>query len=54
MISKRWKTISNTGATGNIQFMDKMLSDFRAFCQNDSCRLTDFWNQYWNQQSEEK
>ena len=29
MISKRWKNISNTGATGDIQFMDKLLADFR-------------------------
>ena len=29
MISKRWKTISNTGATGDIPFMDKLLADFR-------------------------
>jgi hypothetical protein len=32
MISKRWKQISNTGATGDIAFMDKMLSDFRNPC----------------------
>ena len=29
MISKRWKNISNTGATGDISFMDKLLADFR-------------------------
>ena len=29
MISKRWKNISNTGATGDIPFMDKLLADFR-------------------------
>ena len=29
MISKRWKNISNTGATGDIAFMDKLLADFR-------------------------
>ena len=29
MISKRWKNISNTGATGDIPFMDKILADFR-------------------------
>ena len=33
MISKKWKITSNTGATGEIAFMDKMLADFRAFCR---------------------
>ena len=33
MISKRWKNISNTGATGDIAFMDKLLADFRQVIQ---------------------
>ncbi len=47
MISKRWKQISNTGATGDIGFMDKMLLDFRAFCRNDDNRLKTFWDECW-------
>jgi hypothetical protein len=47
MISKRWKQISNTGATGDIEFMDKMLADFRAFCRNDENRLKVFWDECW-------
>jgi len=47
MISKRWKQISNTGATGDIGFMDKMLLDFRAFCRNEDDRLKIFWNECW-------
>ena len=39
MISKRWKKISNTGATGDIAFMDKLLADFRKFCNNEENRL---------------
>jgi hypothetical protein len=45
MISKKWKITSNTGATGEIPFMDKMLADFRAFCKNDCNRLTEFWKE---------
>jgi hypothetical protein len=47
MISKRWKQISNTGATGDIEFMDKMLADFRAFCRNDENRLKIIWDECW-------
>lgn len=47
MISRRWKQISNTGATGSIVFMDKMLADFRAFCCNDKNRLRAFWDECW-------
>ena len=36
---------SNTGATGEIAFMDKMLEDFRAFCNNEQNRLKDFWDE---------
>ena len=45
MISKRWKNISNTGATGDIPFMDKLLADFRRFCSNEDNRLVDYWLQ---------
>ena len=47
-ISKRWKDISKTGATGDIAFMDKMLADFRAFCANQDNRLKDFWDDCWS------
>ena len=48
-ISKRWKDKSNTGATGDIAFMDKMLADFRAFCANQDNRLKIFWDDCWAQ-----
>ena len=48
-VSKRWKQISNTGATGDIDFMDKMLADFRAFCANHDNRLKTFWDECWAQ-----
>jgi len=46
-VSKRWKYISNTTATGDIPFMDKMLADFRDFCANKDNRLKNFWDQSW-------
>jgi len=49
MISKRWKNISNTGATGDIAFMDKLLSDFRKFCNNEDDRLVNYWEECWEQ-----
>ena len=48
MISRKWKMTANTGATGDIPFMDKMLEDFRAFCRNDQDRLRRFWKQCWD------
>ncbi|XP_023323808.1 uncharacterized protein LOC111697901 [Eurytemora carolleeae] len=45
MISKKWKNMSVTGATGDIGFMDKVLLDFRKFCSNDDGRLEQFWEQ---------
>jgi len=45
MISKKWKNMSVTGATGDIAFMDKMLADFRRFCSNDEGRLQQFWEE---------
>ena len=49
MISKRWKNISNTGATGEIPFMDKLLADFRKFCSNEDNRLHSYWEECWDQ-----
>jgi len=49
MISKRWKNISNTGATGEIPFMDKLLADFRKFCSNEDNRLYSYWEECWDQ-----
>ena len=48
MISKGWRQISNPGATGDIPFMDKMLADFQAFCDNDQNRLKIFWDHCWS------
>ena len=39
MLTKRWRT-SNTG---DENFQDKMLADFRAFCSNTDNRLLDYW-----------
>ena len=47
-VSKRWKQISNTTATGDIPFMDKMLADFRDFCANKDNRLKVFWDECWS------
>jgi len=49
MISKRWKNISNTGATGDIAFMDRLLADFRKFCDNEDNRLVNYWEEAWHQ-----
>ena len=48
MISRKWKHTSNTGATGDIAFMDKILEDFRSFCRNDQDRLREFWRNCWD------
>ena len=47
-VSKRWKQSSNTAATGDIPFMDKMLADFRDFCSNKDDRLKKFWDESWS------
>ena len=47
-VSKRWKQASNTSATGDIPFMDKMLADFRDFCSNKDDRLKKFWDESWS------
>ncbi|CAH1800397.1 unnamed protein product [Owenia fusiformis] len=39
LLSKKWRS-SNTG---DDEFRDKMLADFRAFCQNDNNRLKEFY-----------
>ena len=44
MISRRWKNLSTTGATGDIAFMDKLLADFRRFCDNKEGRLVEYWD----------
>ena len=45
MISRRWKNLSTTGATGDIAFMDKLLADFRRFCENRDGRLEHYWEE---------
>ena len=50
-VSKRWKQVSNTGATGDIRYMDKMLADFRDFCSNKDGRLKQFWDECWERNS---
>jgi len=54
MIAKRWKNISNTGATGDIAFMDKLLDDFRKFCNNEENRLVEYWEESNRQVNENK
>merc|ERR1712173_189150 len=44
MISRRWKALATTGATGDIAFMDKLLADFRRFCDNKDGRLVQYWD----------
>jgi len=51
MLSKKWKNMSGTGATGDIPFMDKMLVDFRKFSSNHDGRLKKFWDDCWLSQS---
>ncbi|XP_064646189.1 GATOR1 complex protein DEPDC5-like [Lineus longissimus] len=43
MLTKRWRT-SNTG---DEHFQDKVLKDFRDFCNNEDNRLRDFWDESW-------
>jgi hypothetical protein len=45
-ISRRWKSLCSTGATGDIRFMDKILLDFRKFCANDGGRMEKFWLEF--------
>ncbi|XP_022197522.2 GATOR complex protein Iml1 isoform X3 [Nilaparvata lugens] len=48
MVSRRWKW-SATAATSDEAFQNKLLSDFRLFCSNDSNRLKTFWDDCWIQ-----
>jgi len=41
MVSRRWK--SSNPATGDEQFQNKLLEDFRYFCSNKDNRLSNFW-----------
>ncbi|CAI6354849.1 unnamed protein product [Macrosiphum euphorbiae] len=41
MVSRRWK--SSNPATGDEQFQNKLLEDFRYFCSNKDERLSNFW-----------
>ena len=42
MISKRWKNIYKTGATGDIAPVDKLLPDFRKVCNNEDDKLVNY------------
>ncbi|XP_067132327.1 GATOR complex protein Iml1 isoform X2 [Centruroides vittatus] len=41
MITKRWKSL----ATGDEQFMRKVMNNFQMFCANKNERLKNFWNE---------
>lgn len=41
MVSRRWKW--SNPATGDEQFQNKLLEDFRHFCSNKNNRLLNFW-----------
>lgn len=41
MVSRRWKW--SNPATGDEEFQDKLLEDFRHFCSNKDDRLSNFW-----------
>lgn len=41
MVSRRWKW--SNPATGDEEFQDKLLADFRSFCSNKDGRLLNFW-----------
>jgi len=45
MLTKWWK--GPNSATGDEQFQNKMLKDFREFCSNQNNRLSNFWDQCW-------
>ena len=40
MLNKRWRTNN----TGDENFQDQILADFRAFCSNNDGRLKNYWN----------
>lgn len=41
MVSRRWKW--SNPATGDEEFQDKLLEDFRQFCSNKDERLLNLW-----------
>lgn len=41
MVSRRWKW--SNPATGDEEFQNKLLEDFRHFCCNNDGRLFNFW-----------
>ena len=45
MLTRRWR--GPNPATGDEQFQNKMLKDFREFCSNENNRLLNFWEQCW-------
>ena len=45
MLTRRWR--GPNSATGDEQFQNKMLKDFREFCSNQNNRLLNFWDQCW-------
>ncbi|GAB1599295.1 GATOR complex protein Iml1-like isoform X1 [Argonauta hians] len=49
MLSKRWRT----AFTGDELFQDKLLLDFRKFCNNSENRLLNFWNEFYSASSSE-
>lgn len=45
LLTRRWR--GPNSATGDEQFQNKMLKDFREFCSNQNNRLLNFWDQCW-------
>lgn len=45
MLTRRWR--GPNSATGDEQFQNKMLKDFREFCSNQNNRLLNFWDHCW-------
>lgn len=41
MVSRRWKW--SNPATGDEEFQNKLLKDFRSFCSNEDGRLLNVW-----------
>ncbi|XP_050536568.1 GATOR complex protein Iml1 isoform X2 [Daktulosphaira vitifoliae] len=52
MVSRRWKW--SNPATGDEQFQNRLLEDFRNFCGNADGRLQQFWRQCKNQHNRSK
>lgn len=47
MVSRRWKW--SNPATGDEEFQNKMLEDFKNFCSNKDNRLLNFWKNCENE-----